>query len=64
MKLKADKKGLSVEEEKGSTRIMEKYRVIISPKLIEQIKKYWDYVANVKLSPETAERLVTAILMK
>lgn len=40
---------------------MEKYRVIISPKLIEQIKSIRDYVANVKLSPETAERLVTAI---
>ncbi|MGV3145808.1 type II toxin-antitoxin system RelE/ParE family toxin [Streptococcus parasuis] len=40
---------------------MEKYRVIISPRLIEQIKSIRDYVANVKLSPETAERLVTAI---
>ncbi|HFI2447827.1 TPA: type II toxin-antitoxin system RelE/ParE family toxin [Streptococcus suis] len=40
---------------------MEKYKIIISPRVIEQIKNIRDYIANVKLSPETADRLVTAI---
>ncbi|MGQ7374093.1 type II toxin-antitoxin system RelE/ParE family toxin [Streptococcus suis] len=40
---------------------MEKFNVIISPRVIEQIKSIRDYIANVKLSPDSADRLVSAI---
>lgn len=40
---------------------MKKYQVMISPRVVEQIKNIRDYIANVELSPFTAEKLVNAI---
>lgn len=40
---------------------MKDYDVVIAPRVIEQVRSVKNYITNVKLSPDTAERLVDSI---
>ena len=40
---------------------MKEYDVVLAPRVVEQIRSIKDYIAKVKLSPDTAEKLANVI---